>query len=451
MTPPIQYAYAPDGAALAYQVVGDGHGPSARGGRCPDLLYLPQSISSIHLVWEDPRIARFFERLASFSRLILFDRRGSGNSSSWGAPLALEEQIDDVRAVMDAAGSESAAVFALIEGGPMAMLFAASMPERVNALALYSTFARNTWAPDYDWALHPEERAELLERIIADWGKGFMIENWAPSYANDAALRDWMGKLQQHAMAPDEWRRVFEVNGDMDLRPILPTIRVPTLVIHRTGDRAIDVRHSRYIADHVPGARLLELEGQDNLMFLGDTEAILGEIEEFITGTRPTPEPDRVLATVLFTDICSSTEHAAQLGDSAWRALLTSHHSSILARVTQYGGREIKNMGDGVLATFDGPARAIRAARGIVEDAAAAGIEVRAGLHTGEVEVMGADVGGLAVHIGARVLGEAAAGEVLVSGTVKDLVVGSGLAFEPRGSKALRGIPGEWALWAVRD
>ena len=442
MAPRTQYAFAPDGAALAYQVVGDGP---------LDVLIVPQSISANELVWEEPRIARFFERLASFSRLILFDRRGSGSSSRWGAPLPLEEQIADVRAVMDAAGSESAAVFALLEGGPMAMLFAASMPERVRALALYSTFPRNRWAEDYEWASRDEERELLLQGTLEGWGTGFGLDIWAPSHQGDAALEEWLGKLQRRSMAPDEWARTFRQIGGTDLRPVLPTIRVPTLVLHRTDSGPIDVRHSRYIAAHIPGARLLELEGADNLMFVGDTEAILGEIEEFFTGVRPTPDPDRVLATVLFTDICKSTEHAAQLGDSRWRTLLTTHHSSIQARVSQYGGRSIKTLGDGVLATFDGPARAIRAARGIVDDAAAAGIDVRAGVHTGEVEVMGADVSGMAVHIGARVLGEASPQEVLVSGTVKDLVVGSGLDFEPRGMRELRGVPGEWALWAVRD
>jgi class 3 adenylate cyclase len=439
--PPTRYAYAPDGAALAYQVSGDGP---------VDLLYVPQTLCAIDVLWEHPRTAAFFERLASFSRLILFDRRGSGLSSRWGAPLTLEEQIDDVRAVMDAAGSESAAVMALLEGGPMAMLFAASMPERVTALALYSSFARMTWAEDYDWALHPEEREAALEPMVEHWGAGFGLDIWAPSHVGDASLQEWLGMLQRRSMAPDEWRRLFEVMGQVDLRPVLPTIRVPTLVLHRPDALAIDVRHSRYIAEHIPGARYVELEGEDNLMFLGDSEAMVGEIEEFLTGARAIPEPDRVLATVLFTDICDSTQRAAQLGDSRWRETLTSHHSTINSRVAQYGGRAIKTMGDGVLATFDGPARAIRAARGIVDDAAAAGIEVRAGLHTGEVEVMGTDVGGMAVHIGARVLGEAGAREVLVSNTVKDLVVGSGLDFEARGAKELRGVPGEWALWAVR-
>ena len=441
MAPRTQYAYTADGAALAYQVLGDGP---------IDVLYVPQSISAIDIIWEEPRVARFFERLASFSRLILFDRRGSGSSSHWGAPLPLEDQIDDVKTVMDAAGAQRPHVFALLEGGAMAMLFAATMPERVASLTLYATFARNVKEDGYDWTLTPEERLELLETAVEDWGRGDMIRVWASFHGEDPSLRAWLGRLQRRSMAPDEWRRVFHINGALDLRPILPTVRVPTLVLHRTDDTAIDVRHSRYIAEHVPGARLVEFPGSDNLMFVGDSDAILAEIEEFLTGARPHREPDRVLATVLFTDICHSTELASELGDARWRALLTDHHASMRRRVTEYGGREVKTIGDGVLATFDGPARAIRAARGIVDDSAGEGLDVRAGLHTGEIEVIGADVGGLAVHIGARVVAQAQAREVLVSGTVKDLVVGSGLDFEPRGSHELRGVPGEWALWAVR-
>jgi class 3 adenylate cyclase len=438
--PPTRYAYAPDGAALAYQVVGEGP---------LDLLYVPQHLSSIDAAWEDERVARFFDRLASFSRLILFDRRGSGSSSRWGAPLPLEEQVADVRAVMDAAGSERAAVFALLEGGAMAMLFAATMPDRVSALALYATFPCNQKHPGYDWPLSPAEREALLQEALEHWGEGFVTEVWAPTHAHDTALRDWLGKLQRRAMAPDEWRRLFRLNGGIDVRPVLPTIRVPTLVLHRTRDAAIDVRHARYIAAHVPGAKLVELEGVDNLMFLGDTETLLSEIEEFLTGARRAPDPDRVLATVMFTDICRSTERAAELGDRRWRDLLTLHHASVRARVSEHGGRAVKSLGDGVLATFDGPARAIRAARGIVRDSAAQGLEVRAGVHTGEVEVMGGDVGGMAVHIGARVMAEAEPGEVLASGTVKDLVVGSGLEFSARGRHELRGVPGEWTLWAA--
>jgi class 3 adenylate cyclase len=438
--PQTRYAYAPDGAALAYQVLGSGR---------MDLLFVPQSLSAIELIWEEPRLARFFERLASFSRLILFDRRGSGASSRWGAPLALEEQVADVRAVLDAAGSERAGVFALLEGGPMAMLFAASMPDRVSALALYASFARTVRADDYDWPLDADEREAVLQDALEDWGQGFIVELWAPAHAYDPSLRAWMGRLQRRAMAPDEWRRMFRLNGEIDVRAVLPAIRVPTLVLHRTQDAAIDVRHSRYLGEHIPGAKLVELEGTDDLPFVGDVDSLLSEIEEFFTGVRPTPEPDRVLSTVLFTDICRSTERAAELGDSRWRDLLTLHHASVQARVAEHGGEAVKSMGDGVLATFDGPARAIRAARAIVEDAATQGLEVRAGLHTGEIEVFDGDVGGMAVHIGARVTAEAREREVLVSGTVKDLVVGSGLGFEPRGQRELRGVPGEWALWAV--
>jgi class 3 adenylate cyclase len=439
--PAIHYAYAPDGAALAYQVFGEGP---------IDVLFVLQSLSSIELFWEHPQGARFFDRLGRFARVITFDRRGSGLSSRWGAPLSLEEQVDDVKAVLDTVGCERAHLFAMLEGGAMAMLFAGTAPDRVASLTMYASFARNTWAEDYPWAHTKEQRSAQGEMFIATWGKGFGLDVWAPSYASDAYMRDWIARLQSRAMAPDEWRRAYSTSFDLDVRPILGSIHVPTLVLHRTDDRAIDVRHSRYLAENLPNARYAEFPGRDNVIFLGDADAILGEVEEFLTGARQAPEPDRILATVLFTDICSSTERAAKLGDRRWREVLTAHHESVRLRVSQYGGREIKTIGDGVLATFDGPARGVRAARGIVDDSAAQGLEVRAGLHTGEVEVIGADVGGMAVHIGARVSSEAAAGEVLVSGTVKDLVVGSGLDFEPRGSRALKGVPGEWALWAVR-
>jgi class 3 adenylate cyclase len=442
MPPEINYAVAADGARLAYQVIGDG--PT-------DLLYVPQSISAGEVVWEYPMVSGFFERLASFARLITFDRRGSGLSSSRGAPLPLEEQIDDVRAVLDAAGSERAGVLALYEGGPMAMLLAATLPDRVSSLVLYACQPRLTKAEDYDWAPTAEERRAGLAEALDNWGKGSdMADFFAPSHAGDPRLAAFLGALQRRSMAPDEWERVHDLNAAVDVRPVLPSIRVPTLVLHRTLDPAMDVRHSRYVAEHIPDAKLVELDGSDSLMFVGDSEAVLGEIEEFITGARAAVEPDRVLATVLFTDIVGSTQRAASMGDQRWREILVEHHRAVRSRVSAHGGREIKTIGDGVLATFDGPARGVRAARAIVEDAFVVGLEVRAGLHTGEIEVIGDDVGGMAVHIGARVSSEAGPGEVLVSGTVKDLVVGSGLEFAERGRRELKGVPGEWALWSVR-
>ncbi len=440
---PVQtrYATARDGCRIAWSAIGDGP---------IDLLYVPQTVSAMEHIWDHPTVMGFFTRLASFSRLILYDRRGSGMSERLETPAPLEEQIDDVHAVLDAAGSQRATVCALYEGGPMAMLFAASAPDRVAALVLYASFARMTWAPDYDWALPPDLRAKVMDALEEDWGVGTLLaDGFAPGYKGDRRLSDWIARLQRLAMDPRYARRVNEVNGAVDVRPVLASIQAPTLVLHRRDDANINPRHSQYLADHIPRARLCVLEGADSLPFVGDSEAVAGEIEEFITGGRREHEADRVLATVLFTDIVGSTERAAELGDARWRSLLEQHASLVLAQLARHRGRAIKSVGDGYLATFDGPARAIRAASGICAEVAGLGLEVRAGLHTGECEVIGDDVGGMAVHIAARVMATAGAREVVVSSTVKDLVVGSELRFEARGEQELRGVPGLWRLWAV--
>ncbi len=415
-----------------------------------DLLYVPQSISAMEHLYEHPVVRAFFERLGTFARLIIFDRRGSGMSERIPEPATLEDQVDDIHVVLDAAGSERAAILAIYEGGPMAMLFAATAPERVGALILYAAMARMTWAEDYPFARRAEVREAGLDAIQADWGVGsWLSAQWAPNYAGDRRLGAWMSRLQRLAMDPTYARKMLDATGRIDVRQVLPSIQAPTLVLHRRDDAGFDFRHSEYLADNIPNARLFALEGNDSLPFLGDSEAVLGEIEEFLTGARAERELDRVLATVLFTDICRSTERAAELGDARWRALLEQHDRAVRAQIARHRGRAIKSVGDGWLATFDGPARAIRAARGIAQDVRALGLEVRAGLHTGECEVMGDDVGGLAVHIAARVMAGAAPGEVRVSNTVKDLVVGSGLRFEDRDTHELRGVPGEWHLWAV--
>jgi class 3 adenylate cyclase len=441
MPPKTHYVTTRDGRSIAWSTVGEGP---------IDLLYVPQSISAMEHIWDHPRVARFFARLAAFSRLILFDRRGSGMSERLEEPASLEEQMDDVHAVLDAAGAERAAVAALYEGGSMAMLFAASAPERVSHLVLYATYARATWAPDYPWARTDEVRNAAMDVLRDNWGTGAgFIEGFAPSHADDHALMEWLGRMQRLAMDPNYGRKMGVLNGRTDVRHVLGSIRVPTLVMHRADDAGFDVRHSRYLAEHIPGARYVELEGRDSLPMFGDADSIVGEVEEFLTGARREEEPDRVLATVLFTDIVRSTERAAEMGDAGWRELLGRHDQIVRTRVERHRGRAIKSTGDGVLATFDGPARGIRAARGIVDDLAGIGVEIRAGLHTGECEVIDADVGGLAVHIAARVMGEAQPREVLVSSTVRDLVVGSGLEFEERGERELRGIPDRWRLWAV--
>lgn len=441
MRPQTRYTTTKDGRAIAWSSVGDGP---------IDLLYVPQSISAMEHIWDHPGVADFFHRLSSFGRLIMYDRRGSGMSERLESPASLEEQIDDVHAVLDAAGSERAAMMALYEGGPMAMLFAATAPERVGALVLYATMARMSWAPGYEFAWRQDERLRAMPALGENWGRGdSWFSNWAVSHGSDRRLLDWLGRLQRLAMDPNYSNKVFALNGELDVRPVLHAIQAPTLVLHRRGDTGFDTRHSQYLADHIPNARFKLLEGSDSLPFLGDTEAVLGEIEEFLTGSRAEREPDRILATVLFTDICRSTERAAEMGDTRWRSLLEAHDNAVREQLTRHRGRPVKSVGDGFLATFDGPARAIRAARAIGDEVRELGLEIRAGLHTGECEVIGDDVGGLAVHIAARVMGAADAGEVIVSNTVKDLVVGSELRFEDRGEHELRGVPGAWRLWAA--
>jgi class 3 adenylate cyclase len=441
MKPETRYALTRDGRAIAWSEIGDGP---------IDILYVPQSISAMEHIWDHPTVSEWFQRLGSIGRLIMYDRRGSGMSERLETPASLEEQVDDVHAVLDAAGSERAAVVALYEGGAMAMLFAASAPERVGALILYATMARMSKAEGYEFPWDQETRLKAMSAFQQDWGNGgLMFSQWAPSHTDDRRLLNWLGRLQRLAMDPQFAAKAFAMNGDLDVRPVLDAIQAPTLVMHRRDDNGFDVRHSEYLAARIPTARLKVLDGVDSLPFLGDSEAVLGEIEEFLTGARAEREPDRVLATVLFTDICKSTERAAELGDSRWRSLLEQHDTTVREQLARHRGRPVKSVGDGFLATFDGPARAIRAARAIGEEIESLGLEIRAGLHTGECEVMGDDVGGLAVHIAARVMAGAGPGEVLVSNTVKDLVVGSELRFDDRGEHELRGVPGAWRLWAA--
>ena len=440
MAPTTRYVRARDGVSIAYQVVGEGE---------RDIVFVPQTFSAVEALWEHPTVARFFERLGGLGRVVLFDRRGTGMSDRTGGTATLEEQVDDVRAVMDAAGARRADLIAIMEGGAMAMLFAASAPERVRSLVLFAAFARSTWAEDYPAAWTAEERRRSMDQMIANWGDGSLAARFAPSHGDDPTLREWLGRIQRMALGPGEAAAAAEINGRLDIRHMLGSIRVPTLLLHRRGDRGIDPGHSRHLAEHIPGARLVELDGDDTLPFLGDSASVIGEIDEFLTGDRRPPEHDRVLATVLFTDIVGSTMRAAALGDQPWRDLLAEHDRVVRACLARNRGREVKTVGDGFLAVFDGPARAVRAARSIVAELASFGLEVRAGLHTGEVEMVGDDVAGLAVHIAARVMASAPPGRVLTSSTVRDLVVGSGLRFEDRGRRELRGVPGEWGVWEV--
>jgi class 3 adenylate cyclase len=439
VAPVARYAKSGD-LHIAYAVEGDGP---------MDLVWVPPWISQVEYLWAEPSLERVLGRLTQFARVITFDRRGSGLSDPFfGAP-TLEEQMDDVLAVMDAAGSQNAAICGTLEGGPMAALFAATHPDRTEALILYATFARATWAPDYDWAWTAEQRDREMAGLVEHWGEGLIASAVAPSQRTEPGFMEWAGRLERLAASPATIRRLIDLIGRFDVRDVLPSIRVPTLVMHRTGDSFIKVEHSRYIASKIPGARYVELEGDENMFSVGDWEALIGEVEEFLTGTRHEREPDRMLATVLFTDICDSTRRAAEMGDRGWRFLLERHDALFRQALERHRGREVKRTGDGFLATFDGPARAIRCAASVAEAMGSLGLQIRAGLHTGELEVMDGDLGGLAVHIASRVMGAAAPNEVLVSGTVKDLVVGSGIDFEDRGERELRGVPGEWRLYAV--
>jgi class 3 adenylate cyclase len=414
-----------------------------------DLVWIPPWISQVEYLWAEDSLGRVLDRLTTFSRVITFDRRGSGLSDPLSGAPTLEEQMDDVIAVMDAAGSKRAAIAGTLEGGPMAALFAATHPDRVSHLVLYATFARATSAPGYEWTWSAEERKAHMDATIERWGEGTVAGGVAPSMSGNPDFMEWAGRLERLAASPATIKRIFDLIGEIDVRDILPSIRVPTLVMHRREDSFINVEHSHYIAGRIPDAKFVLLEGGDNMFSIGDSEALLGEIEEFLTGERHRVEHDRMLATVLFTDICGSTERAAQLGDRSWRYMLERHDALFRRALERHRGREVKRTGDGFLATFDGPARAIRCAADLTDSVNSIGIQVRAGLHTGELEVMDGDLGGLAVHIAARVMDRAEPNEVLVSSTVKDLVVGSGIEFEERGAHELRGVPGEWALYSV--
>jgi pimeloyl-ACP methyl ester carboxylesterase len=439
--PQTRYAKSGD-YHIAYQVVGNGP---------IDLVFIPGFVSHVEHGWDDPQLAHFYRRLASFARLILFDKRGTGMSDP--VPLrqlpTLEERMDDVRAVMDAAGSERAALVGVSEGGPMNLLFAATYPDRTAAMVLISTFARLAWAPDYPFGTKPEVWHALLERMEQGWGTGVLLSAFAQSEAGNATARARWARVQRQAASPGAAVAVMRMVYEIDARSILPAIRVPTLILHRSDDHLLPVEHARYLARHIPGAKAVELPGTDHFFFTGDADSYLDQIEVFLTGERHGGATDRVLATILFADIVGSTERAAQLGDARWHQLLDSFYGVARRQLERFRGREVDSAGDGFFAAFDGPARAIRCAEAIGSGVRALGLEIRAGVHTGECETMGAKIGGIAVHIGARVAGRANPGEVLVSSTVKDLVAGSGITFVDRGAHALKGVPGEWQLHAV--
>ena len=425
---------------IAYQV--SGSGPL-------DMVLVPGWVSHVERAREQPTLAEFLHRLESFSRLIFLDRRGTGLSDPAAGLPTLEQRMDDVRAVMDAVGTDRAALFGISEGGPMCSLFAATYPERTAALVLYGTIARGTWAPDYPSGPRPEQVERFLGLIDREWGKGVTAKVFAPSLSHDEAeVRSW-GQFERYAVSPGSARVLIKILADTDIRHVLPTIRTPTLVLHREGDTATPVGGARYIAERIPDAKYVELQGVDHFPWVGDTDSILDEVQEFLTGVRHNPQVDRVLATVMFTDIVDSTKRAAEMGDRRWRNVLDKYYTVIREHLRIFRGQEVDTAGDGFFATFDGPARGVRCACAIRDAVAGLDLTIRAGLHTGECERMGDNITGIAVHLGARVTAKAKPSEVLVSTTVKDLVAGSGLQFVDRGVHELKGIPDAWHLFAA--
>lgn len=440
--PTTQYTTS-DGLSIAYQVFGNGN---------RDLVYVPGWVSNIELMWDDPVLASILRRLGTFARVITFDKRGTGMSDrvSSAQLSTLEQRMDDVRAVMDAVGSERATLFGHSEGGNMATLFAATYPERTEGLILASTYAKRIWSEDYPWAPKPEDRSAEIAAMEQHWGDPDAL----PPYilgdrGSDQAFREWVARYFRMSASPKAAAQLLEMNTHMDTRAALPLVQAPALCIYRTDDEDVHVEEGRWMASQIPDARFVELPGDAHLFWAVDPQPFVDEIEEFVTGYRTSAEPERVLATVLFTDIVDSTKQAAGRGDQAWRSLLESHNRVTREELGRWRGVERVTTGDGFLATFDGPARAVQAGAAITRSVASLGIEVRAGVHTGEVELVGDDVAGLAVHIGARIASMAGGGEVYASRTVKDLVVGSDLVFESKGTHELKGVPGEWDIYAV--
>jgi class 3 adenylate cyclase len=428
------------GTTLAYSVSGTGS---------IDALFVPGATSHVEQLWEEPAMAGWFERLGGFTRLVIMDRRGVGLSDPLDGPMALDDEIGDLLAVLDAAGSERAVLIGYGSGATPCIRLARRRPERVRALVLYAGMAAARAAPGYDWATPPDQLEPAIDEIVEGWGTGQVIEQIAPSRADDARLRTWMARMERLSSSPGAVRAMMRAISAHDAREDLEHLRVPTLIMHRTGDRLIDVRHSRYLAEHIPGARYVEQPGEDNLFSEGDTAALLGEMEEFLTGGRAR-SIERQLLTVLFTDVVGSTRHAARLGDERWRHLLAGHDAAVRRELDRFGGREVKTIGDAVLATFDGPpSSALRCSLAVLEAVHDLGLELRVGLHTGECEVIGDDVGGMAVHVAARIAALAEPGQILASGTTFGTVLGAGLRFRDLGMQELRGVHGPWPIFAL--
>jgi pimeloyl-ACP methyl ester carboxylesterase len=437
--PSTRYALSGD-AHIAYQVFGEGD---------VDLVFVPGFVSNIEHYWEMPGVPAILNRLGSFARVLMFDKRGTGLSDPVAGPPPLEQRMDDMQAVMDAAGVERAALFGISEGGPASVLFAATYPERTSSLVLYGSTPRFRTDADISWGATDEEMQYVLSEASTRWGEGALLAAFAPSMADDPAMEEVWGRFQRAGASPAMGCAVLAALFKIDVRDILHTIQVPTLILHRTGDLIAPVEGARLMAERIPNARYVEFEGNDHVPFTGDFEPVMDEMEEFLTGTRRPPQLDRVLATVMFTDIVNSTRQAAEAGDRGWRELLERHDELTRRQLDRFRGREVKTLGDGFLATFDGPARAIECACAITDGVRPIGLEVRAGLHTGECELAGEDVRGMAVNIGARIGAIAQPNEVLVSSTVKDLVVGADLEFDDRGEHELKGVPGTWRLFAA--
>ena len=432
MTPKVHYAKCGD-VHIAYLVFGEG---------AIDLVVVPGFISHVEHFWDEPGQARWYQRLGSFARVVMFDKRGTGLSDRFSGAPTMEERMEDVHAVMDTVGVERSAVLGISEGGSLAALFAATYPDRCRALVLYGAFARfRSWFPS-DEALQA-----FFDYVENNWGSGASLPRYAPSRQNDVAYQKWWGRYERLGGSPSSVTAIMRLNSEIDISSVLPSIHVPTLVVHRTGDPTVDIEGGRELAEKIPGARLVELPGEDHLPSVGDMEAIAGAIEEFLTGEKPVRIADRTLATVVFTDIVDSTARAESLGDQRWHDLLGAHDSAVRQELARFRGTEIKSLGDGFLATFDGPARAVRCAQAIIEAAASLGLEVRTGLHTGEVELGDGDVRGIAVNIASRVIDLAGPGDTLVTRTVKDLIAGSGIRFEDFGVHTLKGVPDEWPLY----
>jgi class 3 adenylate cyclase len=443
--PETRYARAADGTHIAYQVTGSGP---------VDILLLRAWVSALEHEWQDPVLARAFRRLEATGRLIRLDRRGSGLSDRVHGSPTIEDRLDDIRAVLDAVGSRSAVLIGLAAGGRLCAMFAAAHPDRTAGLVLYEADARGAWAPDYPWGERPEDHQRFIDDVRTIWGTeemaGRIVRGGAPSRADDRRFVEWLAEDLRQAMTPSEAVLQTHIDHETDIRAALPAIHVPTLVVSRRGG----AEPSRDLAARIPGARYVELPGEDHLFISGDTDAVLREIDAFIAGLRDAEQEsgdiDRVLTTVLFTDIVGSTAIAARMGDRRWTALLETHHGRARALLGRYKGRLVDTAGDGVFASFDGPARAIRCATAIVDDARTLGLEIRAAVHTGECEVVDGRLRGIAVHVGARIAALAGPSQVLVSGTVKDLVAGSELEFDDQGARELAGVPGEWRVLSVK-